>query len=72
MKTKNIVLTLFLVMSVGVGVGAAQVVAEEPAVGSVRDAPATRRLKSGAGERTSQVREERRDDRQEGARGTSG
>ena len=36
MKTKNIVLTLFLVMTVGVGFGTAQVVTEEPAVGTIK------------------------------------
>ena len=37
MKTKNIVLTLLLVMSVGVGFATAQVVTEEPAVGTTKE-----------------------------------
>ena len=36
MKTKNIVLTLLLVMSVGVGFATAQVVTEEPARSRIR------------------------------------
>jgi hypothetical protein len=41
MKTKHLVLTLLLVMSVGVGFATAQVVTEERAIGSDRESMRT-------------------------------